>query len=114
MVDVGAVVPGGDVTETMSEPTRKTAGRGLLRGISGAVTACLVLLLLAVLASQIFFQFQGYPGLGWPTVGGHVLAAVIAVVLQRIADRRRGAASVLASLAVVLDAALTFWLYWWS
>jgi hypothetical protein len=36
------------------------------------------------------------------------------VVLQRIADRRRGAASVLASLAVVLDAALTFWLYWWS
>jgi hypothetical protein len=114
MVDVGAVVPGGDVTDTMTEPMKKTVGRSVLRGASGAVTACLVLLLLAVLASQIFFQFQGYPGLGWPAVGWHALAAVIAAVLQRFADRRRGAVSVLASLAVVGDAALTFWLLWWS
>ncbi|MFC0433491.1 hypothetical protein [Kutzneria buriramensis] len=102
------------MTDTMTEPTKKTAGRGALRGASGAVAACLVLLLLAVLASQIFFQFQGYPGLGWPAVGGHALAAVIAVLLQRLADRRGGAASVLASLAVIVDAALTFWLFWWS
>jgi hypothetical protein len=98
----------------MTEPTKKTARRSVLRGASGVVAASLVILLLAVIGAQIFFQLQGYPGLGWLAVGGHALAAVIAVLLQRVADRRTGIVSALASLAVILDAALTFWLYWWS
>ena len=73
-----------------------------------------VLLFLVVLSSQIFFQLQGYPGFGWGAVAAHALAAVIAVLLQVVADRRRGGVSALASLAVVLDAAVTLWLFWWS
>jgi hypothetical protein len=102
------------VTDTMTEPTRKKARRSVLRGASGVVAASLVILLLVVIGAQIFFQLQGYPGLGWLAVGGHALAAAIAVLLQRVADRRTGIVSALASLAVILDAALTFWLYWWS
>jgi hypothetical protein len=101
------------VTETMTEP-EQVHRRSVLRGTSGAVAACVVLLFLAVLASQIFFQLQGYPGSGWGTVAAHALAAAIAVLLQLLADRRRGAVSALASLAVVLDAALTLWLFWWA
>jgi hypothetical protein len=101
------------VTETMTEP-EQVHRRSALRGTSGAVAACVVLLFLAVLASQIFFQLQGYPGSGWGTVAAHALAAAIAVLLQLLADRRRGAVSALASLAVVLDAALTLWLFWWA
>jgi cobalamin synthase len=112
MVDARTV--GGGVTDTLTERETRPRRRSVLRGASGAVAACLVLLLLTVLASQIFFQTQGYPGIGWLVVSGHALAAVIAVVLQRLADRRRGAVSALASLAVLTDAALTLWLYWWS
>lgn len=101
------------MTETMTEPS-KAQRRSVLRGASGAVAACLVILLLVVLASQIFFQLQGYPGSGWGTVAAHALAAAIAVLLQRIADRRAGVVSALASLAVVVDAALTLWLFWWG
>jgi hypothetical protein len=101
------------VTETMTEPV-KTHRRSVLRGASGAVAACVVILFLVVLASQIFFQLQGYPGFGWGAVAVHGLAAAIAVLLQLAADRRRGVVSALAALAVVLDAALTLWLYWWS
>ena len=102
------------MTDTMTELTRKKARRSVLRGASGVVAASLVILLLVVIGAQIFFQLQGYPGLGWLAVGGHVLAAAIAVLLQRVADRRTGVVSALASLAVILDAAITFWLYWWS
>ena len=102
------------MTDTMTEPEKKAPRRSVLRGFSGAVAACLVILLLVVLASQIFFQIQGSPGLGWPAVGAHALAAAVAVLLQRAADRRGGGLSALASLAVILDAALTFWLFWWS
>ena len=101
------------MTETMTEPV-KTHRRSVLRGASGAVAACVVILFLVVLGSQIFFQLQGYPGFGWGAVAVHGLAAAIAVLLQVAADRRRGIVSALASLAVVLDAALTLWLYWWS
>lgn len=102
------------MTDTMTEPEKKTIRRSVLRGASGALAACLVILLLVVLASQIFFQLQGSPGLGWLAVAGHALAAAVAVLLQRFADRRGGAISALASLAVLLDAAATFWFYWWS
>jgi len=101
------------VAETMTEPMKRQRP-SVLRGASGAVAVCVVLLFLLVLSSQIFFQLQGYPGFGWGAVAGHALAAVIAVWLQLVADRRRGGVSALASLAVVLDAAVTLWLFWWS
>lgn len=35
--------------------------RSVLRGLSGAVTVCAVLLVLLVLAAQVYFQLRGYP-----------------------------------------------------
>ena len=102
------------MTDTMAEPEKKKARRSVLRGASGALAACLVILFLVTLGSQIFFQLQGYPGLGWLDVAAHALAAAIAVLLQRVADRRTGVVSALASLAVLLDVAATLWLYWWN
>jgi hypothetical protein len=101
------------VAETMTEPMKRQRP-SVLRGASGAVAVCVVLLFLLVLSSQIFFQLQGYPGFGWGAVAGHALAAAIAVWLQLVADRRRGGVSALASLAVLIDAAVTLWLFWWS
>jgi hypothetical protein len=97
----------------MTEPQRKVGGR-LLRGTTGVFAASMVLLFLIVLGAQIYFQSTGYPGLGWPAVGGHLVAAALAVFCQRLADRRAGALAVLAGLAVVVITALTLWLFWWA
>lgn len=102
------------MTDTVTEPEKRRTRRSVLRGASGALAAGLVILLLLVLGSQIFFELQGTPGLGWAAVGGHALAAAVAVALQRIADRRTGLVSALVSLLVLADAALTLWLFWWS
>ena len=95
----------------MTQPERKVGGR-LLRGFTGVLAASMVLLFLTVLGAQIYFQSTGYPGLGWPAVGGHLVAAVLAVLFQRLADRRAGAVAVLSSLAVVVITAGTLWLFW--
>lgn len=102
------------MTDTLTGPEKSTPRHSVLRGASGALAACLVILLLFVLAAQIFFELQGYPGLGWGAVAGHALAVGLAVVLQRVADRRTGFVSALASLAVLVVAAAALWLLWWS
>ncbi|AHH94366.1 hypothetical protein BC739_007265 [Kutzneria viridogrisea] len=88
--------------------------RSVLRGLSGAVTVCAVLLVLLVLAAQVYFQLRGYPGIGWGSVGVHAVAALLAVMLQRVADRRGGFTSALASLGVLATVAAVLWIFWWA
>lgn len=104
------------MTETMTKAEPKAGKRrwSLLRGLSGAVTASMVLLLLIVIGAQIYFQVRGYPGIGWGSVAVHAVAALLAVILQRAADRRTGVVSALASLGVIAEVAAVLWIFWWA
>jgi hypothetical protein len=84
-----------------------------LRGFSGAITAALLLLALFVIAASVIAAQRGYPGPGLLELCGHSVAAVLAVLLQRFADRRRGALAWLSALAVIVVAGATLWLWWW-
>jgi hypothetical protein len=67
-----------------------------------------------VLALQVIAWLRGTPGPGLGAVGGHMLAAVLAVLTQRLADRRSGWSRAASVLAVLVIVGLTLWLFWWS
>jgi hypothetical protein len=100
--------------ECVGESKARTWCWSLVRGFSGAVTASMVLLLLAVIGAQIYFQVRGYPGIGWGSVVVHAVAALLAVILQRAADERTGVVSALASLGVIAEVAAVLWIFWWA
>ncbi|GGP61053.1 hypothetical protein GCM10010185_36940 [Saccharothrix coeruleofusca] len=84
------------------------------RGLSGAFAAGLVLLALVMIGVQVYAGTRDLPGPGLDVVLGHVLAAVIAVVAQLLADRRRGWPAAALSLLVVVAGAVALWLFWWA
>ena len=86
----------------------------MLRGLSGSVVAGLVLLTVVVVATEILGSERGFPGPGTSTVLWHVVAVVAAVFLQRVADHRRRAVSVLGSLGVLLVTGALLWTQWWN
>ncbi len=81
----------------------------LLRGLSGAVTAAIVILAIVAIFGQIWFS----PGPGLVAILGQVIAAVIAVLLQRIADRRPNSLVIVAAIANIAILLNTLWLWWW-
>ncbi|KAA2264115.1 hypothetical protein F0L68_08870 [Solihabitans fulvus] len=84
------------------------------RGFAGSLAVGLVLLALVVIGFQVYAGSHGEPGPGAWVVAGHVVAAVVAVVAQRFADRRDGPVGVLAGLGVVAVSAVTLWVFWWA
>lgn len=62
----------------------------LLRGLSGVLAGGLVALAAALIVAGVVAQQRGVPGPGAVSIGGHLVAAVVAVVLQRRADRTPG------------------------
>ncbi|MFE3177241.1 hypothetical protein ACFXPA_31225 [Amycolatopsis sp. NPDC059090] len=56
---------------------------------------------------------NGASGPGVLKLVGHPLAAVIALALQRIADRRVGKVAAVAGVGVVAVAAAAFCVLWW-
>ena len=92
------------------------AGAGLrfLRGLSGIVTAGLVVLAIGVGVTQYLGQSRGYPGPGALSVTVHIVAAVVAIVAQRIADHRRGFAAFLGVIVVFVVTGLVLWTQWWQ
>ncbi|MEV8439822.1 hypothetical protein AB0425_20810 [Actinosynnema sp. NPDC051121] len=86
----------------------------LWRGVSGALAVGLVLLALAMIGVQFYAGARDLPGPGPAVVAGHGVAAVIAVVAQVVADRRRGWAVALCGLVVVLLVVATLWFFWWA
>jgi hypothetical protein len=71
-----------------------------------------VVLALGLVGVQFWQAGQGQPGPEWPTVIGHLGTAAVAVVLQRIADRRRDVFGVLATVGVFVVMAVTLWIWW--
>lgn len=84
-----------------------------VRGFTGAVAAGLVVLTLVIIGAQVYSSQQDTPGPGAEMVAGNVVAAVAAVLCQRLADRWRGARAVVGVLGVLVLAAAALWLTWW-
>ncbi|WP_410639253.1 hypothetical protein [Amycolatopsis sp. lyj-346] len=83
------------------------------RGLTGSMAAGLVVLAVGVLVVGVICLFTGAPGPGAASLIGHPLAAVLALVAQRVADRRSGLPAAGGGAAVVLfavSAATIFWL----
>jgi hypothetical protein len=95
----------------------------VLREVSGALAVGLVVLTLVLAAAQwLSGQWLGDQWLGGPaTVSGpgtgaligHGAGALLALLLQRAADRSRGGRAVVASLAVLSVVAAVLWIWWW-
>jgi hypothetical protein len=86
-------------------------GIRLLRGFSGVLAGGLVALSVTLLVAGIVGQQRDVPGPGVIAIAGHAVAAVVAVLMQRRADRAAGSAraagaalGVVALTAVVLGA----------
>jgi phosphotransferase system glucose/maltose/N-acetylglucosamine-specific IIC component len=71
-----------------------------------------VVLALGLVGVQLWQSGQGQPGPEWPTVTGHLIAAALAVMFQRFADRRRDMMGALAAAAVFAVVAVTLWIWW--
>ncbi|MDH6282973.1 hypothetical protein [Prescottella agglutinans] len=84
-----------------------------LRGLSGVVAGGVVVLTLVVIGVAYLASNRDFPGPGRESVAAHVVSSVVVVVAQVLADRRRGAASVLASAAVLAVTGLLLWTQWW-
>jgi hypothetical protein len=85
-----------------------------LRLVGGALTAGMVVLAVALVVIWAVAAAHGEPGPGTPVLAGHLVAAVLAVALQRIADRDAGRVGRLAALGAVLVVATVVAVFWWS
>jgi hypothetical protein len=101
-----------DMNQTEPPPERRRSR--FWPEVSGALAIGLCVLAVVVLGFQVVAWVRDTPGPGLPTVGGHVLAAAVAVVVQRFADRLRGWRGAAAVGAVLVVAAVTLWIFWWA
>lgn len=85
----------------------------LLRGLSGALAAGLVVLAVLLGVAQWLSGPDTVPGPGIGALVGHWVGAIVAVVLQWVADRRRGVGAVVAALAVLAVVVAVLWTWWW-
>lgn len=98
-----------------SRSRRPSVGRSgrVIAGVSGAMTVALVLLAALVLVVKLLAPSQQWLGAGWGTVAAHLFGAVVAVVLQRYADRHPGRIRWGCARGVLLIGVVLFALYWW-
>lgn len=93
-----------------ADPPRKAR---FWRELSGALAVGTVLLAAAVFVLQVVAWINGMPGLGLVVLVGHVVGAVLAVVAQRIVDRRDGRPALLAGLGLGATVVAILVLFWW-
>lgn len=95
---------------------RVNPGLRLLRALSGAVAAGLVILAGLTAVAAWLTDREGAPGPGTDIVLGHMVVALLAVVAQLTADRSdaRPLRAVLAALAVLGLASTALWVWWWN
>jgi hypothetical protein len=86
----------------------------LIRGLSGAITAGVIVLTLVVVGAHYLGDRWNFPGPGPTSITWHVATSVVVVVAQVVADRRRGGASLVASLMVFAITAVLLWTQWWD
>ncbi|MGH3630551.1 MAG: hypothetical protein ACRDRL_24290 [Sciscionella sp.] len=89
-----------------------SARPSMLSRFSGVVAVLMVLLALLALGAYALVRLRSIPG---PPLGGVLVqlgVAAVVVPTQRIADRRRGAPSTMAALAVIVLTAAMVWTFW--
>lgn len=86
----------------------------LLRGVSGAVAAGVVVLTLVVLGTAVLAGRRGFPGPGGESLAWHIGLAVVVVAAQVFADRKRGFAAFGGALVVFAAAGWLLWSQWWG
>lgn len=82
------------------------------RGFTGSLAAGLTVLAVGVLVVTGICVYTGAPGPGATLLIGHPVAAALAVMAQRVADRRNGLPAVGAGVAVVLFTVSALTLFW--
>ena len=82
------------------------------RGLTGSLAAGLAVLAVGVLVVGAICLYTGVPGPGATMLIGHPVAAVLALLAQRVADRRNGPPAVGAGVAVVLFAVSALTMFW--
>lgn len=85
----------------------------LLRGLSGALAAGLVVLAVVLGVAEWLSGPDSVPGPGIGGVVRHGVGAAVAVALQWVADRSRGGRAAVAALAVLGVVVAVLWSYWW-
>jgi hypothetical protein len=96
-----------------SRPAPRHRG-GPWRELSGALAMGMSVLAVVVVVFQVLAFVRHMPGPGALTVFGHIAAAVLAVFVQRFADRLTGWAAALSVLGVVAVSGVALWLFWWA
>lgn len=94
--------------------TKRRLGYGFLRGVSGILAVGMVLLALGNIAVQFYANSRDLPGPGTLAVTAHIVAALLVIVAQFIADRFNDWRAPVSSTAVFLVSAATLWLFWWA
>ncbi|MFC8380777.1 hypothetical protein [Nocardia sp. NPDC056952] len=86
----------------------------LLRAVSGVVAGGVVVLLCVVVGAAVIGSRRDFPGPGAESLAWHFVAAVVVVVAQVFADRRRGMSTLFGSAAVLVTAGVLLWTQWWG
>ncbi len=99
--------------QAAAEPAKpaKPGGRWW-RGFTGSLAAGLTVLAVGVLVVAGVCLYTDAPGPGPVLLIGHPIAAVLALLAQRVADRRNGLPAAGAGIAVVLFVVSALTLFW--
>ncbi|WP_410651996.1 hypothetical protein [Amycolatopsis sp. cmx-4-54] len=93
----------------------KTPGSGRFwRGLTGSLAAGMAVLAVCVVVIASLCLFSGAPGPGLLMLIGHPVAAVVALLAQRVVDSRDGRVAGFAGLLVVVSVTAALSLFWWS
>ncbi|SDM06713.1 hypothetical protein SAMN04488074_11646 [Lentzea albidocapillata subsp. violacea] len=98
----------------MEAAKRPSRTYGFLRAVSGVLAVGMVLLALGNIGVQFYANSRDLPGPGTLSVVGHVVAALLVVGGQIVADRYADWKAPVASLAVFVVSAATLWTFWWA
>ncbi|MFF2088255.1 hypothetical protein ACFVVM_31115 [Nocardia sp. NPDC058176] len=86
----------------------------LVRGISGIMAGGVLVLLCVVIGAAVMGSRRDFPGPGAESLSWHVVAALVVVAAQLVADRGRGFAALSGSAIVLVTTGVLLWTQWWG
>lgn len=96
------------------EPRRAGFAVRAGRVVSGVFAGAVLVLAVVVGVAHYLGEERGFPGPGSTSVASHAVAAVVVVLAQLTADRKRGLASLSAAAVVIFTASILLFTQWWG